>query len=114
MEAIPVLEKGVIASDHSPGVIGSLIRAYARAGRRSDAMRLLNELQQRSKKGFVPARAFIDAYVGLGDNDRAFASLEQAYKDQSNVLQFLKVSPEFDPLRSDPRFADLVRRVGLS
>ena len=55
----------------------------------------------------------VNAYLGLGENEEAFAWLEQAYKEQSNMLQFVKVHPYFDPLRSDPRFADLVRRVGL-
>ena len=55
----------------------------------------------------------MNAYLGLGDNDQAFAWLEQAYKEQSNILQFLKVHPYFDPIRGDPRFADLVRRTGL-
>ena len=59
-------------------------------------------------------RAFVNAYLGLGENDQAFAWLEQAYKEQSNILQFLKVHPYFDPIRADPRFADLVRRVGLN
>lgn len=113
-EAIPVLEKAVVASNRSASVIGDLIRAYAVAGRRSDAMRLLDELQQRRKAGFVPARAFVDAYIGLGDKDHAFVWLEHGYKDQSNILERLKASPDFDPLRDDPRFADLLRRVGLS
>ncbi len=90
-----------------------LIRAYAHAGRRSDALRLLAELQRRKKAGYVPAAAFVNAYLGLGENDQAFAWLEQAYKEQSNILQFLKVHPFFDPIRADPRFADLVRRTGL-
>jgi len=51
--------------------------------------------------------------LGLGDNEQAFVWLEQAFKEQSNILQFLKVHPFFDPLRADSRFADLVRRVGL-
>jgi TolB-like protein/Tfp pilus assembly protein PilF len=113
-EAIPVLEKAVAASNRSAVVIGNLIRAYASAGRRGDAIRLLSELQTRRKAGFVPARAFVDAYVGLGDDDQAFAWLEQGYKDRSNIMQRLKASPDFDPLRADPRFAKLVRRVGLS
>ena len=61
----------------------------------------------------MPAGAFVNAYLGLGENDQAFAWLEQAYQEQSNILQFLKVHPFFDPLRTDPRFVDLVRRVGL-
>jgi TolB-like protein/Tfp pilus assembly protein PilF len=113
-DAIPYLEKAVAVSNRNPGVVGVLIRAYAQAGRRTDALRLLSELQERAKKGYVPAGAFVNAYLGLDEKEEAFAALEQAYKEQSNILQFLKVHPYFDPLRSDPRFADLVRRVGLS
>jgi TolB-like protein/tetratricopeptide (TPR) repeat protein len=113
-EAIPTLEKALSLTNRSPGVIGVLIRAYAHAGRRKDALRLLAELQSRRKAGYVPAGAFVNAYLGLGDNEQAFVWLEHAYKEQSNILQFLKVHPYFDPIRSDPRFADLLRRVGLS
>jgi|HubBroStandDraft_1064217.scaffolds.fasta_scaffold01053_6 TolB-like protein/Flp pilus assembly protein TadD len=112
-DAIPVLEKAVPLSNRSPGVIGTLIRAYAQARRRNDAIRLLGELQAREKAGFVPASAFVNAYLGLGENDQAFTWLEQCYKEHSNILRFLKVDPVFDPIRSDPRFADLARRVGL-
>ena len=111
--AIPGLEKAVSLSG-SPAATGILIRAYAHAGRRGDAIRLLAELKQRRTTGYIPAGAFVNAYLGLGDNEQAFYWLEQAYKEQSNILQFLKCHPYFDPIRSDPRFADLVRRVGLS
>lgn len=112
-EAIPVLEKAVSVSDRSPGIIGVLVRAYAHAGRRADALRLLAELKKRQKAGYVPAGAFVNAYLGLGENEEAFAWLEKAYQEQSNILQFLKVHPFFDPLRDDPRFKDLLHRVGL-
>jgi TolB-like protein len=112
-DAIPVLEKAVSLSKGSPAARGILVRAYAHAGRRSDALRLLAELKRRSKEGYIPAGAFVNAYLGLGDNEQAFYWLEQAYKEQSNILQFLKTHPYFDPIRGDPRFADLVRRVGL-
>jgi TolB-like protein/Flp pilus assembly protein TadD len=112
-EAIPVLEKALAVSDRSPGVMGVLVRAYAHAGRRSDALRILEELKRRSQAGYVPAGAFVNAYLGLGDNEQAFAWIERAYQEQSNILQFVRVHPYFDPLRRDPRFADLVRRVGL-
>ncbi len=111
--AIPVLEKAVSVSDRSPGVIGVLVRAYAHAGRRTDALRLLEELKKRKQAGYVPAAAFVNAYLGLGDYDQAFAWFERAYQEHSHILLWLKVHPYFDPLRSDPRFADLVRRVGL-
>jgi TolB-like protein/DNA-binding winged helix-turn-helix (wHTH) protein/Flp pilus assembly protein TadD len=111
--AVPVLEKGVSVSDRSPAIVGLLAHAYAQAGRRADALRLLEELKRRKQTGYVPAAAFVKVYLGLGDYDQAFFWLEEAYKEQSNLLQFLKVHPIFDPIRHDPRFADLVRRVGL-
>lgn len=103
------MEKTVSISDGSPGVIGVLVRAYARAGRRRDALRLLAELKKRKQSGYVPAGALVNAYLGLGENDLAFD-----YREQSNILQFARVHPFFDPVRGDPRFADLLRRVGLA
>ena len=112
-EAIPVLEKTVAITNRSPAVIGVLIRAYARAGRRADALRLLGELKKRNQSGYVPSGAFVNAYLGLDDREQAFAWLERAYHEHSYILQWVKVHPYFDPLRGDPRFTDLVRRVGL-
>lgn len=112
-QAIPPLEQAASLANRSPGTLDVLTAAYARAGRRKDALRTLAELKARQKAGYVPAGSFVIAYIGLGDNEQAFAWLEQAYKEHSNILQFVKVHPLFDPLRSDPRFADLVRRIGL-
>ncbi len=113
-QAIPVLEKAAALSHRSPGALGVLARAYAHAGRRDDAMRLIAELESRRRKGYVPAGAMVNAYLGIGDNERAFQWLEKAYQERSNMLQFVKVHPYFDPIRNDSRFSDLVRRVGLS
>ncbi len=112
-QAIPVLERAAALSHGSAGALGILARAYAHAERRSDAMRLIAELQQRSRKGYVPAGAMVNAYLGIGDNEQAFVWLEKAYQEQSNMLQFIKVHPFFDPIRSDPRFTSLVHRIGL-
>jgi TolB-like protein/Tfp pilus assembly protein PilF len=112
-EAIPFLEQALAVSNRSPGAIGVLIRAYAHAGRRADALRLLAELKKRKQAGYVPAAAFVNAYLGLADNEQAFVWLEHAYQEQSNILQWLKVHPYFDPIRTDPRFNDLLHRVGL-
>ena len=111
--AITVLEKALSGSDRGSAVMGVLVRAYAHAGRRAEALRLLDELKRRQQKSYVPSAAFVNAYLGLGDNEQAFAWLEKAYQEQSNILGLLKVHPYFDPLRGDPRFADLVHRVGL-
>jgi tetratricopeptide (TPR) repeat protein len=112
-DAIPVLEKAVSLSNDSPGTAGVLIRAYAHAGRRSDALRLLSELKQRRKAGYVPAAAFVNAYLGLDNKEQAFYWLDQAYRERSSILQWVKTHPYFDPIRSDPRFTELIHRVGL-
>ena len=113
-KAIPELEEAVSVTNRSPGVISALIWAYAHAGRRADALRLLGELKKRQQTGYVPAGAFVHAYLGLGDNDEAFTWFERAYREQSNILIYIKVFPLYDPLRGDPRFQDLLRRVGLN
>jgi TolB-like protein len=112
-QAIPVLENALTLTDRSPAVIGVLVRAYAHAGRRAEALRLLDELKRRQRKGYIPTAAFVNAFLGLDDNERAIVWLERAYAEQSSIIQYVRVHPFFDPLRSDPRFADLVRRVGL-
>jgi TolB-like protein/DNA-binding winged helix-turn-helix (wHTH) protein/Flp pilus assembly protein TadD len=113
-QAIPILEKASALSNRSSGVIDVLSAAYARGGRRNDALRIVAELKRRHEEGYVPPASFVIAYVGLGDKEQAFAWLEEAYKEKSNILQHVKVHPFLDPLRSDPRFTDLVRRVGLN
>jgi TolB-like protein/DNA-binding winged helix-turn-helix (wHTH) protein/tetratricopeptide (TPR) repeat protein len=112
-EAIPELEKTVSMMHRSPGSIELLATAYARAGSRREALGLINELKRRRQKSYVPAGAFINPYLGLGNYDEAFVWFERAYQEQSNILQFLKVHPFFDPVRNDPRFKDLLHRVGL-
>ena len=113
-EAIPVLEKADALSNGSPATEGILVRAYARGGRREDALRLLEKLKKKREAGYFPAGAFVNAYLGLGDREQTFVWLEEAYKEQSNILQFVKTHPFFDPIRSDPRFVDLERRIGLN
>ncbi|MGZ4789945.1 MAG: hypothetical protein ACXVZX_15600, partial [Terriglobales bacterium] len=82
--------------------------------RRPDGMRLVAELKRRRKTSYVPAGAFIIPYLSLGDYDEAFAWMNRAHDEQSNILQFLKVHAVFDPVRNDPRFVYLLLRVGLN
>jgi TolB-like protein/Flp pilus assembly protein TadD len=114
VDAIPVLEKAVSVSGGSPGVRGVLVRAYANAGRRKDALRLLEGLRRQRRSEYVPAAALVQAYVGIGDKEQALAWLDRAYKEQSNLLQWIGTESTFDPLRSDPRFNHLVHLVGLN
>jgi len=68
---------------------------------------------RRQQTNYVAAAPFVHAYLGLGDNEQALVWLERAHQEQSNILHLLKVHPYFDPLREDPRFRDLVHKVGL-
>ncbi|HZL68020.1 MAG TPA: tetratricopeptide repeat protein [Candidatus Limnocylindrales bacterium] len=113
-EAIPILEKRASLLDRSPGGVELLATAYARAGRRTEALRLVEELKLRRQKGYIPPGAFINPYLALGEYDEAFVWFERAYREQSNILKYLKVHPFFDPVRSDPRFKDLLLRTGLN
>jgi len=113
-QAIPEMEKTVAMMNRSPGSLEMLATAYAHAGRRQDALTLINELKQRRQRGYVPAGAFINPYLALDDYDQAFFWCDEAYKEQSGILQWIKVDPFFDPVRNDPRFVDLVHGVGLN
>jgi tetratricopeptide (TPR) repeat protein len=87
--------------------------AYARAGRRAEALKLIEEMKRAwQQAGTDPAWIGI-TYGFLGDNDRAFEWLEKAYELRSPHLPALKASPFYDPLRSDPRFPALLRRMNL-
>ena len=88
-------------------------RVYAVSGKKDEAIKVLAELNDRSKHPYVSSYLIASIYAGLGDKDKAFASLERAYEDRSWYMSHLKLDPELDSLHSDPRFADLVRRVGL-
>jgi TolB-like protein/tetratricopeptide (TPR) repeat protein len=112
-EAITTLERAASLSNRSSAVLGVLVHAYAGAGRRTEALRVLDELHQRRKTGYVPPAAFLNAYLGLDDKEEAFIWLEHAAEEHSNIVQFLKSHPFFDPLRSDPRFPAFLRRANL-
>jgi tetratricopeptide (TPR) repeat protein len=112
-EALAEYEKFVTLSGGSPRSTARVGYAYARLGQRSQALRVLDQLGATSKQRYVPAVSFAIVYVGLGEKEQAFLWLEKAYDERTNSLAYLKVDATWDPLRSDPRFADLVRRIGL-
>lgn len=98
-------------SQRSPGALGILGLAYGLAGQKAEAINVLNELLKLSQTRYIAPAALVNVYIGLGDKDQAFVWLEKAYEERSNYLAYLKVFPS--SIRSAPRFADLVRRVGL-
>jgi DNA-binding winged helix-turn-helix (wHTH) protein/TolB-like protein/Flp pilus assembly protein TadD len=113
-EAITELQKAVSISEDETNILASLGHVYAMSEKRDEARRVLNHLKKLSIQSYVPSSDIAIVYASLGEKDQAFAWLEKAYEDRSGSLILLKVWPLMDPLRSDPRFADLVRRVGLA
>jgi serine/threonine-protein kinase len=88
--------------------------AYATAGRRDEAIKILDESLKRLSGGAPVSKVRLArVYAALGDRDQAFAWLEKAYAEHSDALGSIKSGPTFDTLRSDPRFVDLTRRIGL-
>jgi TolB-like protein/DNA-binding winged helix-turn-helix (wHTH) protein/Flp pilus assembly protein TadD len=98
----------------NPYVISYLGYAYARCGKRAEAQEILHELAELSKRGYLPAETMATVYIGLGDKDRAFHWLRKSVEERGVELSYLKVNPLFDPIRSDPRFRDLLRSVNLA
>ena len=92
---------------------GGLGHVYAVLGKKSETLAPVDELKQLSAREYVPASSVALVYAGLGDKDQAFAWLEKGYEERAFQMQWLKVEPRWDSLRSDPRFAALVRRIGL-
>jgi TolB-like protein/Flp pilus assembly protein TadD len=110
-EDVAELKKAVKLSDGSPTCITNLARAYAASGRKTDALELLDRLKKRANANYSYAAEIAMIYASFGDKDQAMNWLEKGYEERFNPGVLLR--PGFDPLRSDPRFQDLVRRVGL-
>lgn len=112
-EALAEYEENSALTGGSPVSIAFVGYAHARLGQRSYAFRVLDQLRAASKQRYVPALSFAVVYVGLGEKEQTFLWLEKAFDERTNSLAYLKVQATWDPLRRDPRFADLVRRIGL-
>jgi TolB-like protein/DNA-binding winged helix-turn-helix (wHTH) protein/tetratricopeptide (TPR) repeat protein len=111
--AIAELRKAATISNQSPPMLGALGQAYAAAGHTAEAQKVLFQLLDQSKSIYVSPFYIALVYTGLGDKPKALASLEKAYADRSNAIVFLKVDPQLDSLRSDPRFQSLQHRLAL-
>jgi len=96
-----------------PDTLGHLGNAYARAGQTAEAMKAIARLQDQVRKNGVGRYEIALIYTGLGKKQEAFQWLEEAYQTHDVGLIYLKIDPCLDPLRPDPRFEDLIRRVGL-
>src|SRR6266516_2906606 len=112
-EAISEFQKAITLSGNSLHIKAELGHLYAVAGKDEEAMKIMDELKGLSKETYVSPYDVAMIYVGLAQRDQGFDWFQRAYEERSDWLRYLKVDPRLDPVRSDPRFADLVRRVGL-
>ncbi len=112
-EAVQEFRKAVEFSGGGTAYHAELAQALALAGHEADARRELAELERISKSRYVSPYYMGTAHLALGERDRAFEYLERALEERSHGLTFLRIDPSLDAVRSDPRYADLVRRVGF-
>ena len=113
-ESLAEFEKELAISHGNTQALSELGHAYAVAGRKAEAQKVLGQLNEISKQKFVPATYRAIIYAGLEDKDKAFEWLEKGYDERSiGEGGMIIVDPGFDPLRSDPRYKDLLRRMNL-
>jgi len=98
----------------SAEVLSLIGYTYAVSGRLTEARKILEELLASSRERYISPYHVAMVYAGLGEQDKTFDWLEKAYEDREGRMTILKSVPEFDSLHSDPRYADMVRRVGLT
>ena len=110
-QAIAAFQRSMKLDGENSSDLCYLAKALAQDGRRPEAEAILKKLE--TSKEYVSHSELTAVYIGLGDKDRAFASLERAFTARDMQMQYLGSDPSLDDLRSDPRFADLIRRVGL-
>ncbi|HVX66599.1 MAG TPA: tetratricopeptide repeat protein [Bryobacteraceae bacterium] len=113
-EAIAMLERGRSLAGDLPVILGALGQAHGLRGNRAAARALLAQLSRTAAAGYVPATCFALIHLGLGEKDRALAWLEAGCDRHELSLSGLKMHPAYDGLRAEPRFAELVRRIGLA
>ena len=111
--AIAAGEKAVTLSGGSPLMRASLAHSYGKAGRTKEARQILDDLTGLAKCKYVAPHFFAGIHIGLGENDLALDCLEKSYEEHSHWLIYLHIDPTMDDLRNEPRFQDLLKRVGL-
>jgi TolB-like protein/Flp pilus assembly protein TadD len=113
LEAIAELQKGVELSGRERRSLRDLGYGYAISGKRAEAQTVIKELAGKYEKGRAIGQDLAAVYAGLGDKDQAFAWLEKDFQARSGLLAWIRWAPPFESLRSDPRFTDLLRRMGF-
>jgi len=112
-KAIAHLKQARTETGEMPLMDAALGLAYAVSGKKAETMKLAEAFKAAAKKRYIPPTYFGMLFAGLGDKDKAMMWLEKAYEDRADGLTWLNVEPMLDEVRSDPRFQDLIRRIGL-
>jgi len=114
-QATAELQQAISLSGDTPLslALGVLGHVSAVSGKRTEAHRMLERLEALSRQRYVSSYSLALIYTGLGETDAALASLQKAYEERHDRLIYLNVEPIFDGIRSDPRFRDLLRPIGL-
>jgi serine/threonine protein kinase/Tfp pilus assembly protein PilF len=113
-EAIAEFQKARQLSGDIPVLVAALGHAYASAGKMDEARKILNELLEMAKQRRVSTYDFAVLYTALGDKEKAFEWLQRAYEEHNEYTSLLGVEPRLDPLRSDPRYTELLQKIGLA
>ena len=112
-EALALVKPAPPSSPVEPWYLAAMASIYGRAGQRDEALRVLKRLEELNLREPLPLTVLVSAYLSVGDQERALTYLEKEYAERCNALTTLKVDPEYDPLRSDPRFQALLRRMNF-
>lgn len=113
-EADAEFDKALALSHNDSETMSAKAYAYARAGRVGDARQILDRLKDYAKEAYVSPYSLARVHIGLDQFDEAFECLERTYQERHGILTYLKVEPVFDRLRSDPRYGELLRKMGLA
>jgi TolB-like protein/Tfp pilus assembly protein PilF len=111
--ALASFQRAAELTERGTNVLASMGHALAMSGKPAEARAILGELAARAKERYVPSYQVALVHAGLGDEERAFESLEKAFDERSTLLTYLKMDPRFDSLRADPRFKEMLRRLNF-
>lgn len=112
-EAIAAFQRFAHQWGRQPVVVSGLAMVYGKAGRKQEAQKLLSELKEIARHRYVSPSLFANAYLGMGDKEKALTWLEKGYEDHDALMAYLKVGPGLDPIRSEPRFQAVLRGMNF-
>jgi tetratricopeptide (TPR) repeat protein len=112
-EAVAALEKGAALAERDPIAIAMLGHAYGATGRVDEARQILHELLEIRRRGYLSPFWAACVHMGLGETERALELLKAAYEERAAYVNLLGFHPHFDPLRSDARFREILRKMNI-